>query len=201
MIKGLLRALLVSVMVSAMAGCGTYAGQGAVEGGATGALSGAVGGAFTSLIFGGDVLEGAARGAAWGGAVGATAGAISGSQVDRQVEQKQQDEWAALRAKIGPDAYDGLGALAECNYDDAIAKAELAQRSSNADYSLAGLWLEVLSYADKREEQKARSLYSSVIAADNQVSTNAEAEETMREVLTQLMDIREEYKKPRVCPT
>ncbi len=192
--------LLVAALVISTSGCGTYAGQGAVEGGATGALSGAVGGAFTSLIFGGDVLEGAARGAAWGGAVGATAGAISGSQVDKQVEQKQQDEWAALKARIGPDAYDGLGALAECNYVDAFAKAELAQGSSNADYSLAGLWLEVLSYADKREEQKARSLYPSVISADDQVSNSAEAEETMRKVLTQLMDIREEFSKPRVCP-
>ena len=53
----------ILIISALLGGCGTYAGQGAVEGGATGALSGAVGGAFTSLIFGGDVMEGAARGA------------------------------------------------------------------------------------------------------------------------------------------
>ena len=190
----------ILIISALLGGCGTYAGQGAVEGGATGALSGAVGGAFTSLIFGGDVMEGAARGAAWGGAVGATAGAVSGSQVDKQVEQQQQAEWAALKARIGPDAYEGLGALAECDYREAISKASSAQRSSNADYALAGLWLEVLSYADERNEQQARSLYPALISADDNIASSAEAEATMREVLNQLMDIRAEYKKPRVCP-
>jgi predicted small secreted protein len=197
-----LRAISIAcLLISAITftGCNTYAGKGAAEGAATGAISGAVGGMFTSLIFGGDVMEGAARGAVWGGAVGGTAGAISGSQVDKQIEQQQAAEYAALKAKIGNDAYAGLSALADCDYKTSLDKAADAQRSSNSDFALAGNWLEVLSYADKRDEQQARSLFPAIIETDNKIKTAAQAEDTMRKALNSLMDIREEYKKPRVC--
>ena len=198
--------LLALALCTLISACGKHAAQGAGRGATTGAVSGAVGGLVSALVFGGDPLEGAARGAVVGGAVGATAGAMSGSRVDAQVEQQQtqqvqqrQTDNAALRSKIGDDAYAGLGALAECKYDISLRQAGKAQQSSNPNYALAGLWLEVLSYADKGNENKARGLLPVVVDKDWNISSEAKAETAMRQALADLMDIRQEYNLPRVC--
>lgn len=187
------------LIITILTGCGTHATKGAVQGGSMGAISGAVGGMVTALVFGGNVADSAARGAIYGGAVGATSGAISGSQKDAQVKQQQEAELAKLKSAIGNDAYEGLGALAVCDYQTSLDKAAKAKHNDNADYALAGLWLEILSYADKRNEQKARDLFPALIEKDNKIKSATQAEDTMRKALNSLMDIREEYNKSRVC--
>ena len=82
----------------------------------------------------------------------------------------------------------------------AIGQAAKAQQSENPNYALAGVWLEVLSYSDQRDEAKARALFPTVVEKDWNVENEAQAEETMRGALTKLMDIRETHKLPRVCP-
>ena len=72
-------------------------------------------------------------------------------------------------------------------------------QSENPNFSLAGLWLEVLSYADQGNEAKARELYPEIVTKDWDISSEAEAEATMRDTLNKLMDIREQYNLPRVC--
>jgi len=188
--------LILGVLLSA---CGEYAAKGAGTGATTGAVSGAVGGLVSALVFGGDAGEAMARGAVYGGAVGATAGAMGGAQVDKKVEQQRQATAEALRTQIGDDAYDGLEALADCEHDVSLKQAELARQSDNPNFSLAGLWLEVLSYADQGNEARARELFPEVVAKDWNIKTEAEAEADMRETLNKLMDIREQYNLPRVC--
>jgi hypothetical protein len=188
--------VILGVLLSA---CGEYAAKGAGTGATTGAVSGAVGGLVSALVFGGDAGDAMARGAVYGGAVGATAGAMSGAQADQKVEQQRQQTAEALRTKIGDDAYDGLEALADCKYDVSLRQAELARQSDNPNFSLAGLWLEVLSYADQGNEARARELYPEVVAKDWNIKSEAEAEAQMRKTLTRLMDIREQYNMPRVC--
>lgn len=192
----LLLALLISTLLSS---CGEYAAKGAGTGATTGAVSGAVGGLVSALVFGGNAGDAMARGAVYGGAVGATAGAMGGAQVDKKVAQQREATAEALRARIGDDAFDGLQALADCNHDVSLKQAEQAQRSDNPNFSLAGLWLEVLSYSDQGNETKARSLFPEVVSKDWDIKTEAEAETTMRDTQNKLMDIREQYGKPRVC--
>ena len=188
--------VILGVLLSA---CGEYAAKGAGTGATTGAVSGAVGGLVSALVFGGDAGEAMARGAVYGGAVGATAGAMGGAQVDNKVEQQRQATAEALRTKIGDDAFNGLEALADCKHDVSLKQAELARQSDNPNFSLAGLWLEVLSYADQGNETRARELFPEVVAKDWNIKTEAEAEADMRETLNKLMDIREQYNLPRVC--
>jgi hypothetical protein len=188
--------LILGALLSA---CGEYAAKGAGTGATTGAVSGAVGGLVSALVFGGDAGDAMARGAVYGGAVGATAGAMGGAQVDKQVEQQRQSTAEALRTKIGDDAFGGLEALADCKHDVSLEQAELARQSDNPNFSLAGLWLEVLSYADQGNEARARELFPEVVAKDWNIKTEAEAEAAMRETMNKLMDIREQYKLPRVC--
>jgi hypothetical protein len=182
-------------------GCASdsHTAKGAGQGTTVGAVSGAVGGLVSALVFGGDPAEAAARGAVWGGATGATAGAMAGSQKDRKVREKQESQLEALREKVGDETFKGLEALAECNHDVSLRQANQAQTSANPNYSLAGLWLEVLTYADKRDEVKARSMFPEVVEKDWNVKTEGEAEEKMRSALNSLMDIRDQYNLPRVC--
>ena len=191
--------LPVLILGALLSACGEYAAKGAGTGATTGAVSGAVGGLVSALVFGGDAGDAMARGAVYGGAVGATAGAMGGAQVDKKVEQQRQATAEALREKIGDDAYDGLEALADCKYDVSLKQAELARQSDNPNFSLAGLWLEVLSYADQGNEARARELFSEVVTKDWNIESEAEAEAEMRKTLTKLMDIREQYNMPRVC--
>lgn len=188
-------------LVAQLTGCASdsHTAQGATRGATTGAVSGAVGGIFTALVFGGDPGEAAARGAVYGGAVGGTAGAIAGSEADRQVKQQQDAALAKLHQQIGDDTFSGLEALADCRHDVSLRQATKAQQSENPNYALAGLWLEVLSYADQKDEAKARSLFPTLVEKDWDIKSEAQAEGAMRKALNSLMDIREEYKLPRVC--
>ncbi|MGB5585306.1 MAG: hypothetical protein WBO93_17155, partial [Gammaproteobacteria bacterium] len=163
------------------------------------AVSGAVGGLVSALVFGGDPAEAAARGAVYGGAVGATAGAMGGAQIDKKVEQQRQASEEAIRSQIGDDAFKGLQALADCDHDVSLKQAELAHQSDNPNFSLAGLWLELLSYADRGDMADARRLFPEVVQKDWDIKSESQAETTLQETLNKLMDIREQYNLPRVC--
>ncbi|MDG4719252.1 MULTISPECIES: hypothetical protein [Thalassospira] len=194
----------LGLSVATLAGCtgktGEYAGQGA----GIGAISGAIGGFVTAAIFGGNPVEAAAKSAVYGGAAGATAGAISGASADTAerdaYEAAQKEKRDRIRAKIGDDAFNGLAALAKCDHASARANADLAQKSSNADFALAGLWLEALAYSDQGQESSARAMYGDIIARDPKISDETAAELRRRELADGLSEIRGEYDLPKVCP-
>ena len=205
---------IISVLMSAqLTGCASdsYASKGAKQGAVQGAAAGAVGGLVSALIFGGDPLDRAARGAVYGGTAGAVAGGISGSRVDKQVQAQsqanaqaqtqaqQKADLEALKKEIGRPAFNGLAALAECRHDVTLEKARKAQKSKNPDYRLAGLWLEVLAYADSRQEEHASSLLPVIVKEEQYIKTQAEAEQAVREALGELTVIRREYNLPLVC--
>ena len=196
-------ATALGLSIATLAGCtgktGEYAGQGA----GIGAISGAVGGFVTAAIFGGDPIEAAARSAVYGGATGATAGAISGASADaaerEAYEAAQKEKRDRIRAKIGDDAFIGLAALAKCDHASAIANADIAQQSGNADFVVAGLWLEALAYSDQGQESTARAMYGDIIARDANISDETAAELRRRELADGLSEIRGEYDLPKVC--
>ena len=197
--QGIAFRLLAILCVTGLIACSGHSGRMAGEGATTGAVVGAVGGLVSGLVFGGDPAESAARGAVWGASTGAVAGAMAGSRAD-QAEKKQRDaQLERLKAEIGEDAYRGLEALADCKHEVALAYGQTAAKSDNKNHALAGLWMEILAYADRREEDKARNLFPDLIAKDAEIGSEAQAEETMRKALQRLMDIRAEYNLPRVC--
>jgi ribonucleotide reductase alpha subunit len=195
----------VAMCLIATAGCtGSNASQGAAEGATTGALAGAASGVVGALIFGGNVGDAAARGAVYGATAGAVVGGVSGSKRDQaeaaQQAQSEEAQVQKLKEEIGPDAFDGIVALVKCNYAVAAANARVAMKSKNSDHALGGLWVETLTYADQREEAKARALYPEIVSRDQKIKTEADAEASMRTALQELMDIRAEYDLPQVCP-
>jgi hypothetical protein len=191
----------VVVLTAQLTACatGSQTAESAGRGAATGAVSGAVGGLVSALVFGGDPVDRAARGAVYGGAVGATAGAIAGSQADQRAKAQRDAGLAQLRRDVGEDAFEALTALAECNHPVSLRQAAKAQGSTNPNYALAGLWLEVLSHADGGEEAKARALFPTLVEKDWDIDSEAQAEGAMRDALGKLMSIRQEHGLPRVC--
>lgn len=191
--------LLVVGCVLIISACSSQTGQRAGQGAATGAVAGAAGGVVSALIFGGDVGDTAARGAAWGGSMGAFGGAISGAQQDSAMKKQQEDAVAKLKLKLGDDAFNGLVALTNCKHDVAISHANTAKSLDNPKFALAGQWLEVLTLADQRQEDKARALFPALIEKDPEIDSEAKAEENMRSALQGLMKIREKYNLPKTC--
>ena len=197
-LKWIATAVILTLMI--FPACSQQSMQRAGQGAATGAVVGAVGGMVSALVFGGDVGEAAARGAVWGGSTGAAAGAMSGAVADSNQKKAQQAaELEALRKRLGDDAFNGLAALVECKHEVAQGYGRTAATSDNADFALAGLWLQVLSFADSRQEDQARALLPDLVEKDGKLSSESQAETEMQAALKKLMDIRQEYKLPRDC--
>ncbi|MFQ5609890.1 MAG: hypothetical protein ACE5F8_06430 [Woeseiaceae bacterium] len=200
--------LLILALVSLAAGCASnsYAAKGAAEGAKTGAIAGAVGGAVTSMIFGGNVVESATRSAVFGASSGAVVGAMTGAKVDATIREEPDvppadptNELAAMRDTLGVDAYNAVVALSDCKHEVAIANAREARESAHVDTQLAGLWIEVLSEADRRQEPAARALYPQIVELDPKLQTDTEVEARLRKGMQELGEIRESYGMPVVC--
>jgi len=203
----LLVAAIVTVLVAALgtSGCASdsYAAQGAAKGGGTGALAGAVGAAATALIFGGNVGEAAARGAVYGGASGAVVGGMSGAEADRRVAEQERAEYERrvqrFREEIGPDAFNGFVALAECKHEIALANAREAQKSRNHDFALAGLWVEALTAADRPQPAAAQALLPAIVEQDRRIADTAAAATRLDETLVKIGEIRKQHDLPATC--
>lgn len=195
----LIKLLAIFGVLLFLAACSRHTTKRAGEGATMGAVVGGIGGLVTGLVFGGNAMESAARGAVYGASTGAAAGAIAGAQEQSRMEEQTKADLEKLKERIGEDAYNGLVALAECKHEIALANARTAAKQENRDYALAGLWLEVLTHADSREEDKARALFPTLVEKDDKLSSEGQAEENMRQTLQKLMDIRGEHDLPRVC--
>jgi hypothetical protein len=190
--------MIIAMMV--FPACSKRSMQGAGQGAATGAVVGAVGGMVSALVFGGNVGEAAARGAVYAGATGAAAGAMSGAAADSNQKKAQEAaELEALRKRLGDDAFQGLEALVQCKHEVAQGYGRTAAKSSNPDFALAGLWLQVISFADSRQEDQAKALLSDLVAKDGNLASESQAEAEMKAALQKLMDIRQKYNLPKSC--
>jgi hypothetical protein len=191
--------LAIGFLLMMTSSCTKYTAQKAGEGAAMGAVVGAVGGLVTSLVFGGNPAEGAARGAVYGASTGATVGAISGAQQENAMKEKQKVDAEGLKKQIGEDAFNSVIALTQCKHEVALANARVAAGDKNKNKAMAGLWLQVLIYADNKEEDKARELFPKITDENDKISSPQQAEEKMRSALQKLADIREKNGLPRTC--
>lgn len=191
--------LLLSALLWS-SGCSQKSRQGAGQGAAIGGAAGAVGGIVTALVFGGDVGNAAARGAVWAASSGAVTGGIAGAQANRAEENKARAARAAdLKKELGDDAYSGLVALAQCKHEVALGYARSSAQSTDNQYALAGLWLEVLTEADRQHLEKARRLFPEIIERSEKVKTEKEAEAFMAEAKESLKDVRDSYDLKKSC--
>ncbi len=53
---------------------------------------------------------------------------------------------------------------------------------------------------DRKDEDRARALFPDLVKKDPRISSDAQAEERMRNALQGLMNVRAEYNLPKTCP-
>jgi len=197
--------VLIAATCFVASGCASdsYAAKGAAQGATTGAVAGAVGGMMTALIFGGDVVDAGARGAVYGGTTGAVAGGMAGSKADKAAAEQEQarkaQEIETFRQEIGADAFNGVVALVECKHEIALANAQQAMQSRNSDHSLAGLWLEILTEADRNNDARSQALFPELVSRDREVSSVSNADSRTQDALQEVRNIRTEYDLPVDC--
>ena len=104
-----------------------------------------------------------------------------------------------LRARLGPSAYAGLEALAECRHADAVTWSRNAAYTDNPDHALAGIWLSAVTYADWGRDEQARALFPEILEADPRVSSEAEAQRQLDAAVLTVEDIRVAYGQPAHC--
>jgi hypothetical protein len=188
--------LFIFFFVSA---CSGHSAERAGQGAGVGAIVGAAGSMVTALVFGGNVGEAAARGMVYGATAGGVSGAIVGAQEDKAQKAQREKAIEKLKNDLGEDAFNGLAALANCKHEVALGYAKTAAASENKNYALAGLWIEVLTLADRKQEDRARALFPDVVTKDPKISSEAQAEERMRSALQRLMEVRSEHNLPKTC--
>jgi hypothetical protein len=191
--------LAITVLLVAIA-CSQQTMQRTGQGAATGAVVGAVGGLVSGLVFGGNAAEAAARGAVYGASTGAAAGAISGAAAESNQKKAQQAaELEELKKRLGDDAFQGLSALVECKHEVALGYGRTAAGSDNPDFALAGLWLQVLAYADSGQNDQAQGLFPDLIDKDGEITSDSQAEAATKDAIQKLKAIRKEHKLPSEC--
>jgi hypothetical protein len=144
-----------------------------------------------------------ARGATAGATIGAIGGAVEGSararaSADREAAQRQGDI-EQLRRDIGEDAFTAAEAMADCKHAVAIANADVAIQSRNANHALAGLWIKALTYADQGNPAAAQAVFPEIIRWDRDVETTEQADDLVYKALEQLKSIRSEFNLPQTC--
>ncbi len=153
-------------------GCSTSAQEGAGKGATLGMVGGAVAGAVGSLLWRGNVVEGAAKGAAVGAASGAATGAVSGSMRDsaRKNEPKPRPaaaDQAELRRKMGDRNYATTVLLTQCRHQDAIASAQDTLASSQSrDERVYALLIQGIAAEESGDKALASSVYPKIVKED-----------------------------------
>ena len=70
----------------------------------------------------------------------------------------------------------------------------------NPNHRLAGLWLEVLNYADLGQQNQVNDLLPVVVEEDWDINSELQAQTVTREAAAELITIRKDYNLPLVCP-
>lgn len=186
-LKSLTQTSALALALGLTAACaGSQSAEGAKQGAGYGALGGAVGGMVSSLIFGGNPLAGAASGAAVGAASGAAVGAASGASRDKATK----DRYAA---EFGKYNYEGFVALANCDYEKATGLAAKGQQYKDRTYSVAGVWLETIIYADQNQYEQAAVLFPTLEKNDPDLLDRADTERELKNSVRKLRNIRVEH--------
>ena len=190
-----------------VAACASPNGEQAGEGAAKGAIAGALAGLMVVGIFGGSEGTAAAAGAIAGAATGAAVGAsrpprpaepvISSVPGNPPTVQREQEK--RLRAELGPSAYAGLEALAQCRHDEALLWAKNAAYTDVPEHALAGVWLAAVTYGDAGRIEEARAVLPEIVEKDPKVDSEQVAERLVDQWVVRLQDLRVAYGEPAAC--
>lgn len=195
-------ALLVLAGGLAMAaGCTTGARQGAAQGGAMGFIGGMAAGAVNSLLFGGNVLEGAVQAGISGAAGGAAAGAVAGGMSERGATASKPSalsdrEIEALRRKQGDLNFQAAVLLVQCRHQDAIAMADRAvAAAAKSEQKVFGLTVRAIAENESGKSADAEKTYAEIAQVDSKRTIDRARADALQGML-KVQSIRREQGLP-----
>lgn len=183
--------LLLAAMIGlCAAGCTTGARKGAAQGGAMGLVGGMVAGAVDSLLFGGNVSEGAARGGIVSAAGGAAAGAMAGGMAEKNAKSAAQpakavnEDAAKLRKKYGDLNFQAAIQLVQCQHQQAIATAQRSLESeSKKERKLFAMLIQAIARVETGKSEEAEQLYAQVKEIDPARAVDQSRADTLQALL------------------
>jgi len=112
----------------------------------------------------------------------------------RQAEQQQLKKAHSLeeqfRIEYGDENVDGLIALIDGNHQRALAFANVAETSDDADDRCSAVWLKAIIYADQGDREALEKEYDRLIEVDPEISTREDAELWTKRLIGDLEEMR-----------
>jgi len=113
----------------------------------------------------------------------------------QQAQEKKLKEADSLeeqyRIEYGDENVDGLIALIDSNHERALAFANVAETSDDANYRWSAVWLKAIIYADQGNREALEKEYERLIVLDPEISDREEADRWTKLLLDDLEELRQ----------
>lgn len=116
--------------------------------------------------------------------------AIMANQQKMMAKQQAETEEQAFRREFGNENVDGLISLIDGNHERAIAFANVAETSKDANHRVAASWLKAITYADNGQQDELNGEYQKLVILDSEIDSVESAEKWMILLLQDLEELR-----------
>lgn len=165
-----------------------------------GLVGGMAAGAVNSLLFGGNIVEGAVQGGLTGAAGGAAAGAVSGGVSARQADAQKQasaksgEDIEALRLKLGDLNFQAAVLLVQGQRKDAVTIANRAiEETGKPDRKVFGLTIRAVAENELGDTGAAEKTYAEIAKVDPKRSIDKARGDTLQAML-KVQSLRKEMR-------
>ena len=117
--------------------------------------------------------------------------AIMANQNKQMSESEAESEEQQYRREFGNENVEGLLELIDGNHDRAIAFANVAETSKDANHRVAASWLKAIIYADSGQEEELQKEYEKLVILDSEIDSVDSASKWMVILLGDLKNLRQ----------
>ena len=117
--------------------------------------------------------------------------AIMANQNQQMKESQAASEEQRYRQEFGNENVDGLLELIDRNHERAIAFANVAETSKDANHRVAASLLKAMAYADSGRDEELQKEYEKLVILDSEVDSVDAAGKWMVVLLGDLEDLRQ----------
>ena len=116
--------------------------------------------------------------------------AIMANQNQAKKDSHAANEEQRLRQEVGDENVEAILELIDRNYERAIAFANVAEISKDANHRVSASWVKAIIYADSGQQELLQKEYEKLVILDSEVSSVENAEKWMVIFLLDLEDLR-----------
>ena len=117
--------------------------------------------------------------------------AMMANQNKQMRESHAENEEQRMRQEFGDQVVDGILELIDRNYERAIAFANVAETSKDANHRVAASWLKAMAFAESGREEELQKEYEKLVILDSEIDSVDAAGKWMVVLLGDLNDLRQ----------